>query len=51
MTGPRRLQGHSQSAALLAHAQWAPGCEATSYAGKTASETSCGEDTAGPWDR
>ncbi|CAI9607889.1 unnamed protein product, partial [Staurois parvus] len=28
MTSPRRLQGHSQSAAL--HAQWAPGCEATS---------------------
>ncbi|CAI9582351.1 unnamed protein product [Staurois parvus] len=29
-TGPRRLQSHSQSAALLVHAQWAPGCEATS---------------------
>ncbi|CAI9546630.1 unnamed protein product, partial [Staurois parvus] len=27
VTGPRRLRGHSQSAALLAHAQWAPGCE------------------------
>ncbi|CAI9556912.1 unnamed protein product, partial [Staurois parvus] len=30
MTGPRRLRDHSQSAALLAHAQWAPSCEATS---------------------
>ncbi|CAI9541375.1 unnamed protein product, partial [Staurois parvus] len=30
MTGPRRLRGHSQSAAVLAHVQWAPGCEAAS---------------------
>ncbi|CAI9592201.1 unnamed protein product, partial [Staurois parvus] len=30
VTGPRSLQDHSQSAALLAHAQWAPGCEAAS---------------------
>ncbi|CAI9602887.1 unnamed protein product [Staurois parvus] len=28
VTGPRRLPDHSQSAAHLAHAQWAPGCEA-----------------------
>ncbi|CAI9590578.1 unnamed protein product [Staurois parvus] len=30
MTGPRTLRGHSQRAALLAHAQWAPGCQAAS---------------------
>ncbi|CAI9615949.1 unnamed protein product, partial [Staurois parvus] len=30
VTGPRRLRGHSQSAALLAHAQWAYGWEAAS---------------------
>ncbi|CAI9622175.1 unnamed protein product, partial [Staurois parvus] len=30
VTGPRRLQDHSESAALLAHVQWAPGCEAAS---------------------
>ncbi|CAI9585564.1 unnamed protein product, partial [Staurois parvus] len=30
MTGPRRLWDHSQSAALLAHVQWALGCEAAS---------------------
>ncbi|CAI9547142.1 unnamed protein product, partial [Staurois parvus] len=30
MTGPRRLQDHSGSAALLAHAQWVPDCEAAS---------------------
>ncbi|CAI9549356.1 unnamed protein product [Staurois parvus] len=30
-TGPRRLRGHSQSAALLAHAQWVPSCEAASW--------------------
>ncbi|CAI9605479.1 unnamed protein product, partial [Staurois parvus] len=29
--GPRRLQDHSGSAALLVHAQWVPGCEAASY--------------------
>ncbi|CAI9616389.1 unnamed protein product, partial [Staurois parvus] len=31
VTGPRRLPDHSQSEALLAHAQWALGCEAASY--------------------
>ncbi|CAI9566969.1 unnamed protein product [Staurois parvus] len=31
VTGPRRLQDHSQSAALRTHAQWAPSCEAASY--------------------
>ncbi|CAI9587153.1 unnamed protein product, partial [Staurois parvus] len=30
VTGPRRLRGHSGSAALLMHAQWAPGSEAAS---------------------
>ncbi|CAI9576176.1 unnamed protein product, partial [Staurois parvus] len=30
MTGPRRLWGHSQSVALLAHVQWALSCEAAS---------------------
>ncbi|CAI9547668.1 unnamed protein product, partial [Staurois parvus] len=30
MTGPQRLHGHSGSTALLAHVQWAPGCEAAS---------------------
>ncbi|CAI9566270.1 unnamed protein product, partial [Staurois parvus] len=30
MTGPRRLQDHSGSAAILAHAQWVPYCEAAS---------------------
>ncbi|CAI9582020.1 unnamed protein product, partial [Staurois parvus] len=30
VTGPRRLQDHLGSAALLAHAQWIPGCEAAS---------------------
>ncbi|CAI9621181.1 unnamed protein product, partial [Staurois parvus] len=30
VTGPRRLQDHSGSAALLMHAQWVPGCEAAS---------------------
>ncbi|CAI9535013.1 unnamed protein product, partial [Staurois parvus] len=31
VTGPRRLQDHLRSAALLTHAQWVPGCETTSY--------------------
>ncbi|CAI9576690.1 unnamed protein product, partial [Staurois parvus] len=31
VTGPRRLQDHSQSAVLLTHEQWVPGCEAASY--------------------
>ncbi|CAI9624464.1 unnamed protein product, partial [Staurois parvus] len=30
VTGPGRLQDHSSSTALLAHAQWVPGCEAAS---------------------
>ncbi|CAI9605003.1 unnamed protein product, partial [Staurois parvus] len=30
VTDPTRLQGHSQSTALLANVQWAPGCETTS---------------------
>ncbi|CAI9600193.1 unnamed protein product [Staurois parvus] len=30
MTGPKRLQGHSQGASLLVHVQWAPGWEAAS---------------------
>ncbi|CAI9593501.1 unnamed protein product, partial [Staurois parvus] len=30
MTGTRRLRDHSQSAVILAHAQWVPGCEAAS---------------------
>ncbi|CAI9550933.1 unnamed protein product [Staurois parvus] len=30
VTGPKRLPDHSQSAALLVHVQWAPGCEAAS---------------------
>ncbi|CAI9599870.1 unnamed protein product, partial [Staurois parvus] len=31
VTGPRILQDHSRSTALLAHAQQVPGCEAASY--------------------
>ncbi|CAI9557052.1 unnamed protein product, partial [Staurois parvus] len=30
VTGPRRRRGHSGSAAILTHAQWAPVCEAAS---------------------
>ncbi|CAI9595652.1 unnamed protein product, partial [Staurois parvus] len=43
VTGPRRLQDHSRSAALLTHAQWVASCEAASYedAGLLESSTAC----------
>ncbi|CAI9586104.1 unnamed protein product, partial [Staurois parvus] len=44
MTGPRRLRGHLQSAALLVYAQ----CRRQGE--KAAGETSGGEDTDGPRD-
>ncbi|CAI9549797.1 unnamed protein product [Staurois parvus] len=54
VTGPRRLPDHSQSSALLAHAQWALDFEATSCHSHVPTLKMSvpwredGEDTAGP---